>query len=356
MSGGVRFMVDGYTEWLDREGVPVYAGLAVDPTTVETKPWARLGADAAFIHLDARGDFLNAYVIDLAPGTATGRVRHLYEAVTYVLEGTGSTTVELPDGRKHSFEWGKGSLFCVPLNARYQLFNGSGRSRARLVAVTDLPLKMRIFRNDRFVFGTPFAFTERLGEDGYFKGEGTFHPTREHRHMWATNFVPNLLTFSELRASPARGAGGTSIAFALADGSIHAHVSEIPIGRYKKAHHHDEGYHIFQLSGAGYSLYWRAGGERVRTDWTYGLMHSPQAGMWHQHFNVADEPARYLAVQYGSFRYPILKSKMDIVGRPTGVPAPFQIEYEDEDPEIKKLFEAERQRYLAGRLGAVTSA
>ncbi len=353
---GVRFMVDGYQEWLEREAVPVVAGLAVDPTTIETKPWPRLGADVAFIHLDARGDFLNAYVIDIGPGRNTDPQQHLYEAVTYVLDGTGSTVIELPDGQRHSFEWGRGSLFCVPLNARYRLFNGSGRAHARLVNVTDLPITMRLFRNDRFVFDTPFDFRERFGEERYMKGEGTFLPTREHRHMWATNFVPNLLTFNELRSSPARGAGGTSIAFALADGSIHAHVSEIPIGRYKKAHHHDEGYHIFQLSGSGYSLYWRTGGERTRTDWKYGLMHSPENGMWHQHFNVADEPARYLAVQFGSFRYPILESKMAIVGRPTGVAAPFQIEYEDEDPEIKKLFETERQKHLAGKRDAVTSA
>ena len=44
-----------------------------------------------------------------------------------MLEGTGSTTVTLPDGSKRTFEWGPKALFAVPLNCAYQFFNGSGR-------------------------------------------------------------------------------------------------------------------------------------------------------------------------------------------------------------------------------------
>ena len=47
-----------------------------------------------------------------------------------MLAGHGSTTIEIADGRKHSFEWGPKSLFALPLNARYQHFNSSGQ-RAR---------------------------------------------------------------------------------------------------------------------------------------------------------------------------------------------------------------------------------
>ena len=89
---------------------------------------------AAIVHLKGRGDFVSMFVLDLAPGAKTAPQKHLYEEVVYVLSGHGSTTVEPSDGRKHSFEWGPKSLFALPLNARYQHFNSSGRERARLAS------------------------------------------------------------------------------------------------------------------------------------------------------------------------------------------------------------------------------
>ena len=40
----------------------------------------------------------------------------------------------------------------------------------------------------------------------------------------------------------------------LADGTMHAHSSEIPTGRYKKAHRHAAGTHVHAVDGTGYSL------------------------------------------------------------------------------------------------------
>lgn len=352
----VRWMIDGYQEWLDRQGLPVHTGLAVDLMSVGTKPWPRIGADAAFVHLDARGDFTTMYLLDIAPGRSTERFGGLFEEVFYVLDGSGSTVIDLPGGEQRSFEWQRGSLFAVPLNARYRHHNSSGTKKARLASVSDLQMVMKLFRNERFIFDTEFAFSERLGEERFFRGEGTFIPTREHRHMWETNFVPNLLTFDQMRESPGRGRGSLNMMFVLADGTMHAHMSEIPAGNYKKAHVHGEGYFIFQLSGEGYSLYWNKGEEPIRVDWTYGIMHSPPYRMWHQHFNVADEPARYLAIAFGSFRYPFLSEKLTVIKRSYTVKNPeVQIEYEDEDPEIRRLFDAERANWSA-RKGAPAAA
>ena len=140
--------------------------------------------------------------------------------------------------------------------------------------------------------------------------------------------------------------------FILADGTLHAHLSEIPAGDYKKAHHHDEGFHIFQLSGEGYSLYWNDGEPNRRVDWTYGLAHAPSTGMWHQHFNVSDEPARYLAIAFGSQRYPFLRSKFEGLKRDYRRPQSYQIEYAAEDPEIRRLFDAERELFAARHAAA----
>ena len=343
----VRWIIDGYEEWLAREGVPVVGGLAVDLMNVKTAPWPRLGANAAFVHLDARGDFCSLYLCELPPGGATERQRHIFEEVFYVLDGQGSTVLELPNGEKRSFEWGRGSLFSLPVNMAYRLYNASGDRPARLASVSNLPMVMKLYRNERFIYENPFDFTERLGSEKFLRGEGTFLPTREHRHMWETNFVPNLLTFDQLRVSNGRGAGSTNIMFVLADGTMHAHCSEIPVGAYKKAHIHGDGYHIFQISGEGYSLYWNRGEPFKRVDWTYGILHSPPLRMWHQHFNVSETPARYLAIGFGSMRYPFLNEKKATIDRTYTIKSDIQIEYEDEDPAIRALFDEECAKFRA---------
>jgi gentisate 1,2-dioxygenase len=162
--------------------------------------------------------------------------------------------------------------------------------------------------------------------------------------MWETGFVPDLLTFDHLQLSNARGTGSTNIMFVLADATLHAHMSEIPSGYYKKAHRHVDGFHIFQLSGHGYSLYWYEGGPVERVDWGYGTLHGPPLRMWHQHFNLSDEPARYMAVAMGSIRYPFTAANMASWKRLSEAHNEDQIEYDSEDPAIAGDFQEELAR------------
>jgi len=53
-----------------------------------------MGISGAAVHLKGRGDFVNMFVLELAPGAASSPQRHLYEEVLYVLAGRGSTTIE----------------------------------------------------------------------------------------------------------------------------------------------------------------------------------------------------------------------------------------------------------------------
>ncbi|HYU20840.1 MAG TPA: cupin domain-containing protein [Chloroflexota bacterium] len=340
-----RFLIDTYLDWVAGEGVPVLEDFGFDLLAVETAAWPRMGGGArgAYVHVKGRGDFVNAYVCELAPGGQTEPQQHLFEEVVYVLSGRGSTTIRTAAGARHSFEWGTGSLFALPLNTGYQHFNTSGRDPARFAAVTSLPLVLNAFHNERFVFDNPWDFSDRHGEERFFRGEGEFLPVRPGRHQWQTNFVPDLRTF-QLQAWEQRGIGSSNIKFILADGTMHAHMSELAVGAYKKAHRHGPDFHIFPVTGQGYSLLWYAGEQEFRRiDWQHGSLYAPPDQMFHQHFNTAPYPSRYLAVAFGSIRYPFVSDKKALFGDAGDkdvAQGGRQIEYEDEDPRVRAIFEA----------------
>ena len=62
MAAEPKFLTDPYLEWAAREGIPTVEDFGVDCLTVETQPWARMGARGAFVHVKGRGDFLNVYI------------------------------------------------------------------------------------------------------------------------------------------------------------------------------------------------------------------------------------------------------------------------------------------------------
>ncbi len=199
-----RYGIDSYQEWLKGEGLRVVEGLAIDCNTVETGDWPRLGARAAALHLDGRGDFCNMILCELAPGKSTTPQRHLYEEVIYVVAGTGSTQLTLPNGERRSFEWGEHSLFAIPLNTQYRHFNGSGvpTPRALLVSTTNLPMMLNLFHSERFVFDNAFDFDDRIGKKEYFEGEGVLTMLRQGNDTWETNFVPDSPARSSCPISP----------------------------------------------------------------------------------------------------------------------------------------------------------
>ncbi len=349
MSVEPKFLVDSYLEWVKGEGIPVVEDFGVDLLKVETAPWARLGANGAFVNLKGRGDFINVVVIELEPGGSTDPQKHMYEEVVYVLSGHGSTTIEDGNGKKHSFEWGPKSLFALPLNARYRHYNASGSEPARLSSTTSAPIMLNLFHNEDFVFDNPWVFSERIGTDKHFSGDGDFIPMRPGRHMWETNFVPDLGSF-ELQQWSARGAGGSNMMFVLADGTMHAHISEMPVGTYKKGHRHGADFHVYAVTGQGYSLLWYEGDEDFhRVDWQHGVVYAPPDRMFHQHFNTSPEPARYLAVAFGGLRYPFTADKrktfmgMDLSLKEGGR----QIEYEDQNPKVHEIYAEELKKHGA---------
>lgn len=335
-----RFLLDPYVQWAQGEQIPIYEDFGIDFLTIETQRWDRFDAHGAFVHAVGRGDFCASFALELKPGGKTSPQQHLFEEVVYVMEGQGSTVVDLPDGRKHHFEWGPKSLFALPLNARYQHFNTSGQSRALLASTHNLPSVMNLFHNHDFVFNNSFVFPERFGRETYFDGQGDFTSIRPGSHLWETNFVHDLTQF-ELKEWEARGAGSSNIAFVLADGTMHAHMSEIPKGRYKKGHRHGDGMHVFAVNGSGYSLFWyKNEQEYKRVPWRHGVMYAPPHLMFHQHFNTADHPARYIAIGIGSRRYPFIRMRREaVLGSEVNVrEGGMQIDYNDQRRDIHEIW------------------
>ena len=84
-----------------------------------------MGGKGVFVNLEGAEQANDGYICEIPPAGARASAP-LFEALIFILKGRGATTVWQPDGSKQTFEWGEGSLFSPPMNAHYQLFNGSG--------------------------------------------------------------------------------------------------------------------------------------------------------------------------------------------------------------------------------------
>ena len=325
-----------YEKWLETEGVDVITGYHVeDVLKLPLKPWPRKGGRGVIINLEGGGQTNDAYVCEIPPGRSLKPQRHLFEELIFILQGRGSTTFWLDEGRKRILEWRKGSLFSPPLNVWHQHFNLSGEEPALYLAVTTAPTVINLFHNLSFVFDNPFVFSDRYNEEeDYFSGKGTLHPGR----VWDTNFVPDVYSF-ELMDWHERGAGSKNVYFEIANNTLCAHISEFPVGTYKKAHRHGPGAHVLILSGKGYTLMWKEGMKPLRVDWHEGSITVPPDQWFHQHFNTGKTPARYLALRWEGLKFRTgRKTELCEVSIKEGGD---QIEYEDEDPMIREMFEAE---------------
>ncbi|MEK7379108.1 MAG: cupin domain-containing protein [Candidatus Binatota bacterium] len=333
-----------YEKWVESEGVPVIKTFFVeDIRGVKLEWWERKGGYGAFLQMEGAGQVNNCYICEIPPGKNLKPQRHLFEETVYVVSGEGATTVWNREDRKQTFEWHTGSLFSAPLNSWHQHFNGSGDKPVRYLAVTTAPTMINLLHNLDFIFNNDFSFEDRFnGRDGYFNGQGLLHAGgykgfKFPGNVWETNFVPDVRNFKLMDYSE-RGAGGHNIKFELSENTTACHISEFPVGTYKKAHRHGAGAHVIILSGEGHSLIWPEGEPIKKYDWHEGSMVVPPDNWWHQHFNTGREPARYLALRaFGSKKYRgIGKPNKGATDRKKGGE---QIGYDEEDPIVRELFE-----------------
>jgi len=331
-----------FEKWVESEGLNLIRGFYIqDLKTLPLKFWARKGGLGVYIKLDGTGWENAAYVCEIPAGKALNPQRHLFEENIYILKGQGATRVWNDRGKEQTVEWRAGSLFAIPLNTWHEHVNRSREEVVRYVAVTLAPSMINIFRDTDFIFSTSHDFENRFnGEPGYFKEEKKVFrdPGGFKGQILETNFVLDVPGHA-LAEREERGAGGRNIRFEMAGNVMDCHVSEFPVGTYKKAHRHAGHAHVIILSGKGYSLLWPDGFPFRRCDWQAGSMVVPPDRWWHQHFNTGSAPARYLALHgMRSHKFKMGIESSEVKSSKVGGK---QIEFEDELPEIREMFEKE---------------
>lgn len=351
-----------YESWMAAQGIPIVQAYGI--TDLAEPPfgyWERLGCEAYFAALHGMESFTGLYVVQLAPGQSTRSERHLYEKLIYILAGSGSTSLEGPDGNTVHFEWQEGSLFAIPLNTPHRFF-AYGQA-VRYTAFTTAPVMFDFLHNEEFIYGTPFPFRDRFdGDPDYMH-----HDVRNERQTqsllggftsrgWETNFVADVRAVMPDAISEAKRSL-RFIQYEPAGNTLIAHESKYPQGAYMQGHYHGGGAILMILRSEGYSLMWpREAGDRpfesghgdrvVRVDWKPGSVFSPPTGWFHQHFNTGPTDALQLAIRYGSQKFRIGfwrdlgggevggRSRVMMTRAEGGAVIP----YADEDPEIGRMF------------------
>jgi quercetin dioxygenase-like cupin family protein len=332
-------MEQNYAGFIETEGVPITRSLAInDLEAIAVEPWERTGGLGAYVLLDGRGH-ADSFVTEILPGGELKDQRHLYEESVFVVSGSGRTELWNDSGHSASFNWETGAVFAIPLNVHYKHINRDSNAPARLYSITNQPLMIDLFRDPEFIYGCDQDFQTRFNPTitDFAKpaqpGGYTDDPKAVSTGLpFEGNLVPSAYDV-DLPPAPYRGANGGLLSLELANSSIGSHISEFPSRTYKKAHRHGAGAHVILLKGTGYSLLWKGDEEPVKVDWQRGTVIVPPENVFHQHFNTGETPARYLALRFSGRKSPF----------PNGA-TPAQIEYEDENPKIKKLFEAEISR------------
>jgi len=353
-----------YEQWMSREGVPIYTGYSIpDVRALEVKPWARMGAQGAFINLEGAEGTDGAYLCQIDSGAETQPQKFLFEEAIFVLDGEGESVIWQDGGQKHTIRWKKGAMFSPPLNVWRQHFN-RGTSVARLVSFHDLPVVLDLFHSSEFVFNNQFVFRDRFNnEPDYFEfndskilGGGSAAMFNEGERATAkkrtivSGLVPDVNQI-ELHTAKSRGLKNKGVEMVFSDNTLQTHISEFETGSYKRAHRHGPGSQILVLGGEGYSLLWNdnprysEASKNMRVDWKEGSMFVPPDRWFHQHFNGGEAPAKYMASTWIGGKY--FSKALGGGGRTHRLntirvhDGGNMVDYPDEDPIVREMFEGE---------------
>jgi mannose-6-phosphate isomerase-like protein (cupin superfamily) len=359
-----------YDLFMEEQGIPIYREIGVKKVQdLPRKPWKRMGGSGTFIQLLGTEGLWGCYVVEVPGAGALNAERHLYEELYLVVEGRGTTEVWTEgNGKKLSFEWQKGSLFSIPLNAWHRIVNATS-SPALLLAGTTAPNAMDLYSNPDFIFNCPYDFKDRFDPtDDYYKPNEEIAPDPVRGlAMRRTNIIPDIMG-CELPLDNRRSPGYRRIEPHMTGNNFYLWIGQHQNGRYSKAHAHGSAAVLICLGGKGYTYTWPA--SLGQTPWKDGkgefvkrqdyepvgmVSAAPMSGNWfHAHFGASKEPLRLTAwfgpnapgrskgrpgeqnIDYGA---------IDLKDGGTAIP------YYDEDPFLRKEHEETlKQQGIASRM------
>lgn len=327
-----------YDQWAASTGLPIHTGYFLDDArTIKVARWDERECDAAFIKLAGQEGYTETRVSELRPGATSAEARFGFDEAVYVLEGQGITTLRSPDGsRTRSFEWQKHSLFLIPRYCHHQFSNTQGKRPARLLHFNYLPLAMAANPDPAFHFANPYSDPSVLADAANLYSEAKINPADEYEkgmNVWSGNFFADMRAWDKLDPFKHRGAGGSAVFIRFPSSPLWAHMSVFPARSYKKGHRHGPGVLIVIPAGEGFSVMWPEGSDKVFIPWHEGSVFVPPDNWFHQHFNLTEAPARYLAL-HSPYHF-------NLSAEAVKDPSKDQIEYVAEDPSIRQRFEAE---------------
>ena len=336
-----------HDHWMDSLGLPMYSGYYIeDLRDLRLGRWEERGCDAAFVQLEGQQGITETRVSEIPPRGVLAPVRLAFDEVVYVVQGRGATSVWRSGAQRKSFEWGENSMFLLPRHHFHQFSNTHGSRPARLLHYNYFPLLLSaspdpeaFISTNRGEAGEPVRELDlqALYAEPSLKTTDSEDVSWKRRHsVWVGSFFPDMSAWDKLTVNQGRGAGGRSVAMEFPGSEISCHMSMFPSRTYKKAHRHGPGRAIVIPTGEGYSVMWEEGKDKVVAPWRPGSLITPPNRWFHQHFNVGDKPARYLA-----FHPPL---QFDGHAEKVEDRARDQIEYVDEEPAVRERFEAELAR------------
>lgn len=331
-----------YREFQRAEDVPIHTGHHIDDVrTVAVDDWERTGGRGAFINLEGMEGFCDIQVVEIPPTERLNAQRHLHEALVFVVQGSGLTTIGSA-GEETTFEWSDGAHFFLPQNVEYRHVSTDEDGPTRLLSITPLPLYYTLHKEHEAIWDVDcYDKWSLIEEEGFYRSSATLEQggAGDGRVYWVSNFIPDITRFDKLEAWPERGGGGRSVHFPFRETAMYTHISEFQKGRYKKAHRHLSGANVMVLSGEGYSYLWKDEfDDGMRIDWTPYTLFTPPTMWYHQHFNTSTEYARYVAFHGPLQGTGLVGSGNDLI---TALNPDNQIEYEDEDPRVRREFQRE---------------
>ena len=246
-----------YDVFMEEQEIPIVRDFGVSKVqNLPLKPWKRMGGRGTFIQLFGTEGLWGCYVVEVPGSGALNVERHMYEEQYLVVEGRGTTEVWQEGGKKSVFEWQKGSMFAIPLNAYHRIVNASS-SPALLLAGTSAPNAMNLYANSEFIFNCPFVFSDRFdGGEDYFKAKEDIAPDPVRGlAMRRTNIIPDVIN-CELPLDNRRSPGYRRIEPHMVGNRFWLWIGQYETGRYSKAHAHGSAAVLICLQGKGYTYTW----------------------------------------------------------------------------------------------------